>query len=111
MVNTLGQRPPFINMTPTGGTLLGYPVIVSNSVDADSLVLFKPSEIFLASDDNVTIDASNQATLDMAGGSSPTFSLWQKNCVGLRAEQWINWKKRRTTVVAITDTIAYVPGT
>ena len=111
MVTSLGQSPAAISMNPTGGTLLGYPVIVSNAVDADSLILFKPSEIFLASDNMVTIDASNQATLDMAGGSSPTFSLWQKNCVGLRAEQWITWQKRRATVVAITDTIAYVPGT
>lgn len=111
MVTSLGVAPSGFSMTPTGGTLLGYPVIVSNSVDADSLVIFKPSEIFLASDDRVTIDASNQATLDMAGTSTPTFSLWQKNCVGLRAEQWITWAKRRATVVAVIDTIAYVPGT
>ena len=111
MVTSLGVAPSGFTMTPTGGTLLGYPVIVSNSVDADSLVIFKPSEIFLASDDRVTIDASNQATLDMAGTSTPTFSLWQKNCVGLRAEQWITWAKRRATVVAVIDTIAYVPGT
>lgn len=111
MVTTLGNAPSGFNVTPTGGTLLGYQVIVSNSVDADTLVIFKPSEIFLADDGQVTLDASNQATLDMAGSTSPTFSLWQRNCVGLRAERWITWLKRRPTVVAIIDTIAYVPGT
>ncbi len=111
MVTSLGNQPPGFNLTPTGGTLLGYQVIVSNSVDADTLVIFKPSEIFLADDGQVSLDASNQATLDMAGSTTPTFSLWQRNCVGLRAERWITWKKRRPTVVAIIDTIAYVPGT
>jgi len=111
MVTSLGNQPSGFNLTPTGGTLLGYQVIVSNSVDADTLVIFKPSEIFLADDGQVSLDASNQATLDMSGSTTPTFSLWQRNCVGLRAERWITWKKRRPTVVAIIDTIAYVPGT
>lgn len=114
MTTTLGTTPSGISMTPSGGTLLGYPVIVSDSVDADSLVIFKPSEIFLADDGRVTLDASNQATLDMGTGGSPatpTFNLWQRNCVGIRAERWINWQKRKPTVVAIIDTIAYVPGT
>jgi hypothetical protein len=31
--------------------------------------------------------------------------------VGIRAERWITWQKRRASVVAIIDTIAYVPGT
>lgn len=111
MVTSLGNPPAGFSMTPSGGTILGYPVIVSDSVDADTLVIFKPSEIFLADDGRVTLDASNQATLDMSGGSSPTFNLWQRNCVGIRAERWITWAKRRPTVVAIIDTIAYVPGT
>jgi anti-sigma factor RsiW len=111
MVTSLGAQPAGLNMTPSGGTILGYPVIVSDSVDAATLVIFKPSEIFLADDGQVTIDASNQATLDLAGGASPVYSLWQRNAVGLRAERWINWQKRRATVVAIIDTIAYVPGT
>jgi HK97 family phage prohead protease len=110
MTNALGQTPNGFNVTPTGGTLLGFPVIVSESVDSGTIVIFKPSEIFLADDGQVRIDASNQATLDMAGGSTPTFSLWQKNCIALRAERWINWKKKRAAVVAIIDTAAYAPS-
>lgn len=111
MTNQLGQTPNGFNVLPTGGTLMGYPVIVSASVDAATLVIFKPSEIFLADDGRVTLDASNQATLDMAGGSTPTFNLWQKDCIAIRAERWVTWVKRRTGVVAVIDTIAYVPGT
>ena len=112
LTNALGQTPAGFNVTPAGGTLLGYQVIVSESVDAGTLVIFKPSEIFLADDGQVRLDASNQATLDMNGGSpsSPVFSLWQRNCVGLRAERWINWKKRRDNVVAVIDTASYGPA-
>lgn len=101
----------FPGMTPTGGTLLGYPVIVSASVDSGTIVIFKPSEILLADDGRVTIDASREATLDMAGGSTPTFGLWQNNCVALRAEQWIRWQKRRALgTVAVIDGAAYAPA-
>jgi HK97 family phage major capsid protein/HK97 family phage prohead protease len=111
MSTSLGQTPAGFSVNPSGGTLLGYQVIVSDSVDADTMVFFKPSEIFLADDGRVTLDASNQATLDMSGGSSPDFNLWQRNCTAIRAERWITWVKRRTGAVAVIDTIAYVPGT
>jgi HK97 family phage major capsid protein len=110
MVTSLGMPPQGFNVNPNGGTLLGYPVIVSASVDTATLVIFKPSEIFLADDGRVTLDASNQATLDMGSGNTD-FNLWQRNCTAVRAEQWITWVKRREGAVAIIDTIAYVPGT
>lgn len=101
----------FPGMTPQGGTLLGYTVIVSSSVDSGTIVIFKPSEIFLADDGRVTLDASREATLDMSGGSTATFNLWQNNCIGLRAERWIRWQKKRANgVVAIIDTAAYAPA-
>jgi HK97 family phage major capsid protein/HK97 family phage prohead protease len=110
MRNALGQT-EFGAMSPQGGTLLGYPVIVSSNAPAATIVLVKANEILVADDGRVTLDASNQATLDMAGGSSPTFSLWQKNCVGIRAERWVTWKRRRDTgSVAVIDTASYGPG-
>ncbi len=111
LTTPLGTR-AFDTMTPSGGTLMGYTVLVSASVDAGVVVIFKPSEIFLADDGQVSLDASNQATLDMAGGSpvSPTFNLWQRNCVGVRAERWIRWQKRRADVVAVIDSAAYGPS-
>ncbi len=111
MTNPLGQPPNGFNVSPNGGTLYGYPVVVSASVDAGTLVFMKPSEIFLADDGRVTLDASNQATLDMAGSTTPNFNLWQRNCVGIRAERWIRWQKRNAAAVSVIDTIAYVPGT
>lgn len=108
LTTTLGVA-EFPGMTPQGGTLLGYPVIVSSSVDSGTIVIFKPSDIFLADDGRVTLDASREATLDMSGSTTAAFSLWQNNCVGLRAERWIRWQKKRETV-AIIDTAAYAPA-
>lgn len=106
--NALGQF-EFSGMSATGGTLLGFPVIVSSSVPSGTIIILKPSEIFLADDGRVSLDASNQATLDMSGGSSPTFNLWQRNCIGIRAERWITWIKRRDESVAVIDTASYGP--
>lgn len=111
-LNPLGQTPTGFNVTPTGGTLLGYPVIVSASVPSGTLIIIKPSEILMADDGRVTLDASNQATLDMLGGSpgAPTFNLWQRNCTAIRAERWLTWLPRRDGAVAVIDTASYGPS-
>jgi HK97 family phage major capsid protein len=106
--NTLGQFEfPGLNMN--GGTLMGFPVIVSSSVPSGHIILVAANEIFVADDGRVELDASNQATLDMTGGASPTVSLWQRNLIGIRAERFVTWKKRRTASVAIIDTASYGP--
>ena len=50
-----------------------------------------------------TIDASQEASLQMdsapaspADATTVYVSLWQTNTVGLRAERFVNWKRRRT---------------
>ena len=110
MVNPLGQ-PEFPALTATGGTLRGTPVIVSENVPGDSdgsiIVMVKASEILLADDGVTMIDASREATLDMAGGNSPAFNLWQKNCVGIRAERWITWQKARAQAVQYISGAGY----
>jgi HK97 family phage major capsid protein len=108
--NSLGIVDGQVSMNPTGGTVMGYPVIVSSSVPAGDIVFIKPSEVLVADDGRVTLDSSNQATLDMAGGNSPTFNLWQKNCIGIRAERWVTWQKRRTEAVQLITGAAYHPA-
>jgi HK97 family phage major capsid protein len=110
LTNTLGQT-EFPSMTPQGGSIMGYPVLVSNNVPSGTIVFFKANEIWLADDGRVALDASNQATLDMAGGASPTYSLWQRNLTAIRAEREVTWKVRRASgVVAVIDTAAYAPS-
>jgi hypothetical protein len=38
-------------------------------------------------------------------------SLWQSNLVGIRAERFVDWKRSRTSAVALVSPTAYVPGT
>lgn len=110
--NALGQY-EFPNITASGGTIAGIPVVTSENVPTDSngtiIALVKPSEILLADDGSVTLDASREATLDMNGGGTPNFNLWQRNCIGIRAERYITWKPRRAAAVAYISGANYTP--
>ena len=108
----LGTR-AFPEMTPQGGSLDGVPVRVSQYLANNGgsggaiLALIDEAEIFLADDGSVTVDASEQASIEMsdtpAGSSNPTVaassvnlvSMWQTNSIALRAERFIWWGKRR----------------
>ena len=116
MYNALGQR-EFPEMMMTGGRLNGIPVLATEYATADSngddIVLMNAPDIWMADDGEVTIDASREAslqmqdnpTIDSAGGGVPVaaslVSLWQTNSVGIRAERYINYAKRRTQAVQI----------
>jgi HK97 family phage major capsid protein/HK97 family phage prohead protease len=110
MLNALGQ-PEFPNINGDGGTLLGYPVVTSNSCAAGVVTFFKPSEIFLADEGGVSLDASREASIEMDDGTSEatatTYSMWQHNMVALRAERYINWKRRRDHAVYYLTSCAY----
>lgn len=118
MRNSLGQR-VFPDINQNGGVLEGIPVITSqhlaNSSGAGNLVVAVDAPaILLADDGNVTVDMSDQASLEMSDaptGSSATptaaslVSLWQTNSVGLRAEREITWVKGRSTAVVYMDDV------
>lgn len=117
--NALGQR-IYPEMTLQGGTFYGLPVIVSQYAALDGspgnsiVVLLSASDIWLADDGQVVIDVSREASLEMS--DSPTnsvasgspeapvatslVSLWQTNSIGIKAERFINWARRRATAVA-----------
>jgi HK97 family phage major capsid protein/HK97 family phage prohead protease len=120
MVNALGQ-PEFPTMTKTGGSIVGIPVIASNYAGrftghGNIVIAVNPNEIFLSDDGQVTVDVSTEASLEMtntpsqdgsAGTGAQLVSLWQNNLIALRAERFINWKRRRTTAVAWMDDVAW----
>jgi HK97 family phage major capsid protein len=107
LVGPLGT-PIYPTLTPQGGTILGYQVAVSATADPGTITIFAPGEILLADDGKVMLDASNQATLAMSG-STATFSLWQNNAIGIRAERYIRWQPRRADVVVVITGAAYGP--
>ncbi len=122
MLNTLGQR-EFPDISASGGTLAGFRVITSTNVpssggsptDGYMIAFILPGEILLADDGNVTIDSSNQASLQFdsapdspVSASTVYRSLWQENMTAILAEREINWRKRRTGVVQYIDYAKYV---
>lgn len=128
LTNALGQREfPTIEISgDSGGTFFGLPVVLSENIplnagsgnpvtgDGSRIILAKPSEILLADDGEVLLDVSREASLQM--DSAPTNppvaatvfrSLWQDNLVGIRAERFINWTKRRAGAAQYIDSANY----
>lgn len=125
MLNPLGQ-PEFPGLTASGGTFFGLPVILSENIPANPgsgsplagagarIILVKASEILLADDGQTLLDASREASLQMntapdspADASTVLTSLWQHNLIGIRAERFINWTKRRAGAAQWIDSAKY----
>lgn len=104
--------PAFPGVTPMGGTLDGIPLRVSQYLANNGgsggapFILVDESEIYLADDGSVTLDASDVASIQMddaptnSSSASVTatslVSMWQTNSIAFRAERFIWWGKRRT---------------
>lgn len=120
VVNAFGQ-PEFPTISAAGGTLFGLPVITSENIPAEGgspngkrIVILIPNEILMADENGVAIDVSREASVQMdtapddpATASTVMVSLWQNNLVGLRAERFINWKRRRTGSVVVIENPLY----
>jgi HK97 family phage major capsid protein len=90
--------------------LMGIPVLVSGNVPTvagtpvtSSITLLEQSELMVADDGGVTVDTSQEASLqlDSAPATPPTplVSLWQQNLLGIKAERYIFWLMRRVAAV------------
>ncbi len=107
----------FPEISQNGGTFFKMPVITSKSVTAAGspndghILLVDQREILLADDGQMMIDASAEASVQMndapSAGAQSLVSFWQMGLLGLKAERWIYWTKRRSTAVAITDNVNY----
>jgi HK97 family phage major capsid protein len=95
----------FPDITMSGGTFFGMPVVVSEAV-GNIVILANASDILLADDGQATIDVSREASVQM--DDAPTnpvvaatvlVSLWQHNLIGIRAERMVNWIKARSASV------------
>lgn len=96
----------FPDISMTGGTWYGLPVIVSNAMVAAGspaelqIALVTQSEVLMADDGGVSLDMSTEASVQMndapTAGAQSLVSLWQNNLIGIRAERYINWAPART---------------
>jgi hypothetical protein len=99
-----------------GGTFFGLPVITTTAVPKTAsggaiIILLDASEIFFADDGQVMLDASQEASLQMSStpsaGAQSLVSLWQNNLIGIRAERFMNWQRRRDAAVTYIDAVFY----
>jgi HK97 family phage major capsid protein len=104
----------FPDASSRGGSILGFPLLISRSSPRDSsggnLVLLDASAVGAATE-GVRVSRSEQATVQMsdtpdnpATASTVRVSLWQANLVGLLVELFANWK------LAAPDRVAVVTG-
>ena len=118
MVTDLGV-PLFPSITREGGSILGFPVVVSENVGTN-IIAINADNILLAEDGAIRVDVSREATIEMettpaVGEQSPPTtqsvlkSMFQNNMIALRAEQYITWKVARASAVEFITSAAYVP--
>jgi HK97 family phage major capsid protein len=106
-LNPLGQ-PLFPGLSATGGSILGYQAITSQSLGT-TVAMINGEGILMADEGGIEIDVSREASvqMDSAPMNPPDAtvvhtSLWQNNLVGLRADRIINWKRARAGSVQYT---------
>ena len=101
----------FPTIAVDGGTWFGLPVITSNNIASSVIVLVDQSEILYSDDGGISIDMSQEASVQMndspTAGATSLVSLWQNNLIGLRAEKWCNWARRRDAAVSVLTGVAY----
>jgi len=110
---TTGGDALFPGITPEGGTYRGINFVTSNAAGTN-VIAVQPAYVLYADDGGVTIDASREASLQMdsapmspADATTVYVSLWQANCVGLRAERFVTWNKINANAVKYLTGAAY----
>jgi hypothetical protein len=112
----LALNAAFPNLTARGGTIAGVSALASDAV-GDLLIVVDASKVVLADDNEVAVDASENAALEMSstptmsvGDGSPAtptatsvVSMWQTNSAAIRCERVINWSAQADAVVYLTD--------
>jgi len=111
--SNLDGSPQYPGVTINGGSYKGLTFITSNAVGTNVIAL-QPDLILYADDGGVTIDASQEASLQMdsapaspADATTVFVSLWQTNTVGLRAERFVNWQKANANAVKYLTATAW----
>jgi HK97 family phage major capsid protein len=106
-------EPMFPSLGAEGGTIGGIKVLASNAAKSNVIGVSTPY-ILVADDGGITVDLSREASLQMSDapvddGTQVLVSLWQNNLIGLRAEQFIGWKRAVSGSVQLVTGAAYAP--
>ncbi len=113
IVNALGQT-SFPGLGAKGGVLLDDPVVTGDNVDPSTVLLVKPSDIWIIGDDGLDISMSDSAMIEQ--NSAPTgatdtptaasvtmTSMFQEDSVAIKVVRRTSYKKRRANAVTWVD--------
>lgn len=97
----------FPDITPEGGSVEGFRVVVSEHIPFDStgamVVFVRDQDVYIGDEDGVQIATSNEATVNLS--TNPTaetgniVNAFQDNVTLIRAEREISWMKKRSQAV------------
>jgi hypothetical protein len=103
-------------LTPSGGTVAGIEVVISDALAAGQWALIDASG-FAAAADLLQLSTLAHASIDLqtspdspATPSTNFYSLWQLNQVALLAERFFIAEKLRTNSVAVINSASYAGG-
>lgn len=105
-----------VGINAKGGELAGLPVYTSEHVlpgtTGDYIVLADMSQIAVGDDGDSGVELNMEGTVQMSdspvsGASAIPISLWQNNCVAIKAERFLNWKLLRAGFVAVLSGVNY----
>jgi HK97 family phage major capsid protein len=108
--NALDQY-EFPTISRSGGTIYGMPVIVGDNVNANYVVMVKPSDIYRIGMGALEVNMSQQASIEMADNpaadtDTPTaatgkvVSMFQTESTAIKVVQSMNFARRRESAVA-----------
>jgi hypothetical protein len=98
---------PALPSVASQGIFAGYPIITSQNVPNNIVLLVDTDMLIHASDPAVRLDISREGSVqaDDVPGTPPTgmVSLWQQNLIGILAEKYEWWGRARDqAIVEIT---------
>lgn len=108
--NALDQY-EFPNINEQGGTIFGKPVVTGDNVNANYLIMLKPSDIYRIGMGALEVSVSQQATVEMADNpgadtdtpTAPTqkfVGMFQTESTAIKVVQSMNFARRRESAVA-----------
>ena len=121
MRNALGQR-EFEGITATGGTLEGDPAVTGDNVNANHLILLKPSDIYRIGEGGIEVSVSREATIEQdsapqgasdtpVAASATLMSMFQTESTAIKVVRSINFAKRRSHAVQYVNNADYGSAT
>jgi len=117
LTNTLGLT-EFPGITQNGGTLLGDTVVTGDNINANHIILLKPSDIYRIADTGIQVSISREAMIEMddapagasdtpVGASTAMVSMFQSESTALKVVRPINFQLRRAGAVSYISDADY----